>query len=68
MISSAAPHIPTVYPVSAENLSSSFLKIFLQFFLGIAQTLFDFLRDLREQEIYVTLLCIPWYKRINKWP
>lgn len=49
MISSAAPHRPTVYPISAEILSSpSFLKIVLQFFLGIAQTVLDFFEGFEE--------------------
>lgn len=62
-MSSAAPHMPTDYPISAEILSSpSFLNSSLHFFLGTAQILFHVLRDLREQEIYVTMLYIPWYK------
>lgn len=56
MISSAAPHRPTAYSILAQILSSpSFLKIVLQFFLGIAQTVFDFFEGFeggRDQRYY----------------
>lgn len=59
-ISSAAPHIPTANSVSEEMLSSpSFLNILLQFFLGMA---LHILKDFREREIYLTMLCLTWYK------